>query len=63
MPALLVELKWNRSADTAIRQIKEKGYVEGVKDFGGELLLVGISYDRDSREYVCRIEKWEGNRR
>ena len=33
VPALLVELKWNRSADTAIRQIKEKGYVEGVKDF------------------------------
>ncbi len=63
VPALLVELKWNKNADTAIRQIKEKGYAEGVKDFGGELLLVGISYDRDSREYVCRIEKWEGNRR
>ena len=37
VPALLVELKWNEGADTAIRQIKEKGYADGLKDFGTEL--------------------------
>lgn len=58
VPALLVELKWNHDADTAIRQIRERGYVEGVKDFGPELLLVGIGYDRDGKEYTCSIEKW-----
>lgn len=59
VPALLVELKWNHDADTAIRQIRERGYAEGVKDFGPELLLVGIGYDRDGKEYTCSIEKWQ----
>ena len=58
VPSLLVELKWNRDADSAIRQIKEKGYVDGIADFGTELLLVGISYDKDSKEYEYRIERW-----
>jgi hypothetical protein len=58
VPALLVELKWNRDADTAIRQIRDRGYVQGLEDFGGELLLVGISYDKTTGEYDCRIEKW-----
>ena len=59
VPALLVELKWNEGADTAIRQIKEKGYADGLKDFGTELLLVGIGYDRDGKDYQCRIDRWE----
>ncbi len=59
VPALLVELKWNEGADTAIRQIKEKGYADGLKDFGTELLLVGIGYDRDGKAYRCRIDRWE----
>ena len=59
VPTLLVELKWNKNADSAIRQIKAKGYVDGVKDFGPEVLLVGISYDRDTKVYECRIEKWK----
>ena len=58
VPALLVELKWNKSAVGAIRQIKDKQYPSVLEGYGGELLLVGINYDRDSREYECRIEKW-----
>ena len=58
VPTLLVELKWNKSADSAIKQIKEKGYVDGVEDFGADVLLAGISYDRDSKAYECKIEKW-----
>ena len=53
-------MKWNEDADTAIRQIRQRGYADGVKDFGTELLLVGISYDRESKAYTCRIEKWTG---
>jgi hypothetical protein len=58
VPILLVELKWKKDADTAIQQIKTKGYARGLKDYGNEMLLVGISYDVESKEYECKIEKW-----
>ena len=57
VPALLVELKWNRSAVGAIQQIRDKHYPSVLEDYGGELLLVGINYDKDSKAYKCRIEK------
>ena len=58
-PALLVELKWNASAEGAIDQIKRRKYPESIKNFGGEILLVGINYDKDSRDkkHSCKIEK------
>ena len=59
IPALVVELKWNDSAGGAIQQIKDKEYLNTVEGFGGVVLLVGISYDKDSGEYQCRIEKWK----
>ena len=58
IPTLVVELKWNDSAGGAIRQIKDKEYVNTVEGFGGDVLLVGISYDKESGEYQCKIEKW-----
>lgn len=62
LPALLIELKWNRSAHSAIDQIKEKRYPEAVREYGGDILLVGISYDKDApageRKHHCRIEKY-----
>jgi len=58
VPALVVELKWNKSAVGAIRQIRDRQYPRALEGYGGELLLVGINYDKGSREYVCRIEKW-----
>ena len=59
VPALLVELKWNKDANSAIRQIKDRQYPAALEDYGGELLLVGISYDRKSKTYECRIEPWQ----
>ena len=59
VPILLVELKWKKDAETAIQQIKTKGYAKGLEDFGSEMLLVGISYDVDEKDYECKIEKWE----
>ncbi len=65
LPALLIELKWNRSARGAIEQIREKHYPDTLKNYGSELLLVGISYDRDApagkRKHHCKIEKYEEN--
>lgn len=59
VPALLVELKWNKDADSAIRQIKDRQYPAALEDYGGELLLVDISYDRKNKSYECRIEPWQ----
>lgn len=61
-PAIVVELKWNKNVDTAIQQIKEKKYVESLRDYSGEVILVGISYDekgKDSKKHICKIEKIE----
>lgn len=57
-PALLVELKWNKDAQAAIRQIKDKQYPEGIKSYTGKILLVGISYDKKSKKHQCVIEKY-----
>lgn len=58
-PALLIELKWNKSAEGAIRQIKEKNYCKSLEEYKGNLLLVGIEYDKKTREHHCVIEEWE----
>lgn len=55
--AIIVELKWNDDADTAIRQIKDKRYAGRLSDFVSDILLVGISYDKKEKRYGCRIEE------
>lgn len=55
-PAMIVELKWNRTADTALSQIRDKQYPDSLSHYSGNLLLVGISYDRKTRKHSCRIE-------
>lgn len=56
-PALVVELKWNRGAETALQQIKEKRYAEALKENAGSVLLVGINYDKKTKEHSCSIER------
>ena len=58
-PAMIVELKYDKSAEGAIAQIKEKKYVESLKEYTGKLLLVGINYDKESKRHSCVIEKWK----
>ena len=58
-PALVVELKWNQDTTTALQQIKDKKYPESILDYTGEILLVGINYDKTSKEHQCRIEKYK----
>lgn len=58
-PALVVELKWNKNVKTALQQIKEKQYPDSVLDYTGDILLVGINYDKKTKEHQCLIEKYE----
>lgn len=50
------ELKWNKTADGAISQIKEKNYPQVFEAYGSDILLVGINYDAESKKHECMIE-------
>lgn len=56
-PAMIVELKCDESTDTAISQIKNKGYSGVLKDYKDNILLVGISYNKKTKKHSCKIEK------
>lgn len=61
-PAMIVELKYNQSADTAIKQIKEKRYQGALSGYSDKILLVGINYDaegKDKKHHTCIIEEWK----
>ena len=58
VPALVIELKWNKSAQRAIDQIKEKHYCDSINEYTGNILLVGINYDKDSKKHTCLIEEY-----
>lgn len=56
-PAVLLELKYDQSAVTAITQIHERNYAGILKDFAGHVVLVGINYDKHTKQHDCIIEK------
>ena len=58
-PAMVIELKWNRNAEAAIAQIKQKKYCESLKEYQGNLILVGVDYDKKTKVHNCRIEKYK----
>jgi len=58
-PAIVLELKYNHSADTAITQIKEKRYTDALQNYAGEVVLVGINYDKNTKLHDCKIERVE----
>ena len=55
-PAMVVELKYNKDADSAISQIKRKQYPKKLLEYTSNLLLVGINYDRKTKTHDCCIE-------
>ncbi len=57
-PALVVELKWDKDAAGAITQIREKEYCRSLEEYHGKLLLVGINYDKKTKEHSCKIEEY-----
>lgn len=58
-PALLIELKWDKTAESALQQIKDKTYVEALKNYTGDILLIGINYDKKDKKHQCRIERYK----
>ena len=58
-PALVVELKWDKTAEGALAQIKDKEYCRSLEEYQGNLLLVGINYNKKTKEHVCRIEEYQ----
>jgi hypothetical protein len=58
-PAMIIELKWNKTSSGAIQQMKEKHYVQGIEEYGGEILLVGINYDKKNKKHTCKIESYK----
>jgi len=59
-PALVIELKYNHSTDTAIDQIKRKNYPAKVTEYTGRILLVGINYNKETKQHSCKIETTTG---
>ena len=57
LPAMVVELKWNKTAGGAIEQIKKKKYASVLKPFEGNIILCGINYDAKTGEHTCEIER------
>ncbi len=58
-PALVLELKWDKTAEGAINQIKKTNYVSALKEYKGNILLVGINYEKKNKKHHCRIEQFE----
>ncbi len=61
-PAMVIELKCDKDADTAIQQIHENRYDGDLKQYFGKLLLVGINYNKnekgkDAKKHSCIIER------
>ena len=57
-PAMIVELKYGKIAETALKHIKEKNYAGALQEFTGNMLLVGINYEKD-KGHTYIIEKYE----
>jgi hypothetical protein len=63
-PALIIELKYEKDVDSAVTQIKQKKYPERLEHYKGNILLVGINYEKsagsdsiDFKHHTCKIER------
>ena len=59
LPAMIVELKWNRNAEGAIKQIKDRNCPKILTNYGGRIVLVGINYDENTKTHTCVIEEYK----
>lgn len=56
-PAIVLELKYNHSAESGLAQIKRQQYADSLCDYVGEVVLVGICYDEKTKKHNCVIER------
>ena len=59
LPAMIVELKWNETSESALEQIKKRNYPAILNGYTGEMVLVGINYDEKTKNHSCKIERIE----
>ena len=57
LPAMVIELKWNKTSEGAIGQIKDRNYPAILKEYGGDIVLVGINNSEKTNVHTCRIER------
>ncbi|MBQ8037304.1 MAG: AAA family ATPase [Proteobacteria bacterium] len=59
LPAILIELKWNKDADSAIKQIHDRKYTSAFEHYTGEIVVAGVNYDKNSTDkmHTCKIER------
>ena len=54
---MAIELKWNKTSEGAIGQIKDRNYPAILMDYGGDVVLVGIDYNETTNVHSCKIER------
>lgn len=57
-PAMIIELKRNKTTESALDQIRQKRYFDSLDHYQGNLIFVGINYDEKTKRHECRIEKF-----
>ena len=58
IPAMVIELKHNKSTESALQQIKDRNYHEALNHYYDNLLFVGINYDEKTKKHTCKIERF-----
>lgn len=58
-PVFIVELKWNKTAEAALAQIKNKKYPQVLEKYSGDILLVGINYNAKTKKHKCMMEVYQ----
>ena len=66
-PNLILEFKYTKDekddleklAEKALEQIKEKQYPQSLLQYTGQIILIGINYDKKTKEHSCKIERFE----
>ena len=58
IPAMVIELKHNKSTGSALQQIKDRNYHEALNHYYDNLLFVGINYDEKTKEHTCKIDRF-----
>lgn len=56
LPAMIIELKRNSTAESALEQIHRKQYFDSMSHYRGKLLFVGINYYEKEKTHSCRME-------
>ena len=54
---IILELKYDRTPEEALSQIKDRGYIKGFPEYVKKAVLVGINYDKRTKKHQCKIEE------